>query len=855
VRKIAVKRLARDEKGQALVLTLVLILIGSLLIAPTLSLMGTGITGGRVYEQKNAEIYAADAGVEDALWNIRYDTVDDLLGAGYDPYDYSYAYPYPYNLFVNSKTVSVNISNVWIPTGLSAPDAATARQIIEDEKLMIIGYPGSEPSTYEIKIVYYYQYSSDINIKTIGVWLSSGFGYTEYPGSCSLYGQSFYNAPTISLDKGGYAVVWNFNSPYPLLSSFPGGTSGKPLVRTFTFKYTGPEGQIPELVASWVDTTGVPGTTYSCSWDDTIRLYKIVSVAGGVQIDAYGAKTKFRKIKSAISGDYYGTGNSLIKGMLNPPDNIHYQLYSSTSATVATNDDDDTLGVPSDAVIDNVYLYWTGWIDWHDYEPPDAGSQTRYPSGDYSRYGTWDKTTNMYSYVDEVGAHDSDASYLLHGTSSGYAFFSFPAFTVNLPSLMGIRCLTVTLWARDNTSGVNKMRPAIRVGGSYYYGDYVEVPTSYGPISYTWTENPRTNLPWTQDQINGVGLNALQDFGVSSNDASPQIRLTQVYAQVYWGYTLRYPDDPTEEDLEALVEDTARVNKVLFNNTEVTADDWQTLYPDIFQTSSTYYGTWYYTCKADVTDLIQGWIDAEILPSNGAGTYTVGHVIADNEEDPSYAKSFYDISDSTGYPLGTPAPSSNPPTRYTAAHAGWSMLILYSSAGVYNHQFYLYDIDTPGFNYFFGWNGGSQCPLADPDWDNDGNGGGTVSGFLVPPQTPGEEVCARITVMVGEGDKANGLSSNCYCKDRFKVNGTEIPDGTGLPDVWNGSSVDLPDAGIDIDHFIIEWDDNILKPMDVKANINVPTGTDGFTMSYMLLLFRSELGTGGVITNYAIRII
>ena len=27
------------------------------------------------------EIYAADAGVEDAMWHIRYDTMDDLLGA------------------------------------------------------------------------------------------------------------------------------------------------------------------------------------------------------------------------------------------------------------------------------------------------------------------------------------------------------------------------------------------------------------------------------------------------------------------------------------------------------------------------------------------------------------------------------------------------------------------------------------------------------------------------------------------------------------------------------------------------------------------------------------------------------
>ena len=177
---------------------------------------------------------------------------------------------------------------------------------------MIVGYPDANASTYDIKIVYYWQGSNALNVKTLGVWLSSGF---EYNGGCSLEGQTFYRAPTISLDKGGCAVVWNFTSQ-PLLSSFPTPATGSssPLVKIFTFKYSGPQGQIPELVASWIDTTGVPGKNYTYSWDDSIRLYKIVSRAGGIQIDAYGAKTKFRRLKSAVSGDYFGTGNTLIGG-------------------------------------------------------------------------------------------------------------------------------------------------------------------------------------------------------------------------------------------------------------------------------------------------------------------------------------------------------------------------------------------------------------------------------------------------------------------------------------------------------------------------------------------------------------
>ncbi len=862
------KRSMKDQKGQALILVLLLLAIGSLIITPTLSFMRTGTQAGRVYEQKDCEIYAADAGVEDAMWRIRYESIGDVLGSSYTPYDYFSAYPYPYNLFVNGQNVSVTIRNFWLPTTRPAPNATQARTIIEDEKLMIVGYPDAAESTYAIKIVYYYQ-GADVSVRKLGIWLSSGFEYTEYSGSCSLQGLGFYSAPTISFDRGGCVVVWNFTSNPNLRTAFPGGTNsttpGIPTVKIFTFKYSGPQGQIPELVGSWVETSAnVPGTNYNYSWDDSIRLYKIVSRAGGIQIDAYGARTKFRRLKSAISGDYFATGNTLMRGMLNPPDNIHHLLDRSSTATIATNDVSNTLGIPSDATIEAAYLYWTGWIDWNSYNPPDSGSQTRYPSGDISRSGTWDKTTNMYSHVDEQGAHDGDATYLLHGTTAGNVLFSFPAFSV--PQNMGITGLTVYLVARDNTSGTNNMRPAIRVGGTNYLttAPSVEVPASYGTISYTYATNPRTGMAWTIDDINGVGSNSLQGFGVHSGDANPQIRLTQVYATVTWGSTLRYPDYPTEQNLQVLVEQTARVNRVYFRgggaaDTLVTANKWQTLYPTVFNTSSTYYGTWYYTCKADVTDLLKQWIGSGFVPSNGAGgtTYRLSHVAESNQAVPGYSFTFATGGGSTGYPLGTPAPSSNPPTRFTAAHAGWSLLILYTSARAYNYQYYLYDIGTPGFRFFFGWNGGSQCPLVDSDWDNDGSAGGTISGFIVPPQSPGETNAARITVMVGEGDKADGSSSNCYCQDRFRVNNSALSDGTGLPDVWNGNYRGQPasDPGIDIDHFYVTWASNILRPMDVSAQINVPTGTDGFTVSYMLFQFRSEVGPGGVITNYAIRIV
>jgi hypothetical protein len=95
--KTAVKRLIRDEKGQTLILTLVLLVVGGLIMAPLLAFMSTGIIAGEVYERRAAELYAADAGVEDAIWKIQNSV----------PSFYPYEYPEP--LIVNDKSVDITI--------------------------------------------------------------------------------------------------------------------------------------------------------------------------------------------------------------------------------------------------------------------------------------------------------------------------------------------------------------------------------------------------------------------------------------------------------------------------------------------------------------------------------------------------------------------------------------------------------------------------------------------------------------------------------------------------------------------------------------------------------------------------
>ena len=104
--KIALKRLIRDEKGKALVLVLINLVVGGLIFAPLLGMMSTGLIAGQVYERKMYEYYAADAGVEDAIWKIQ-NHVDEVAGLTVCYPDYSYDMT-----DVNGKSVDVTITFV-----------------------------------------------------------------------------------------------------------------------------------------------------------------------------------------------------------------------------------------------------------------------------------------------------------------------------------------------------------------------------------------------------------------------------------------------------------------------------------------------------------------------------------------------------------------------------------------------------------------------------------------------------------------------------------------------------------------------------------------------------------------------
>jgi hypothetical protein len=427
--------------------------------------------------------------------------------------------------------------------------------------------------------------------------------------------------------------------------------------------------------------------------------------------------------------------------------------------------------------------------------------------------------------------------------------------------------------AGSTTAEAYVIRNELRKLGAAIPGDYFATGSSL--IGYSSTDKYRDRL-----YQEGEATIATDEYGIDGIPSEATVEAAFLYWTgwidfhykycTWWRHghcmrwregeigALEYPDNPTPENLAVLVEESAKVNNVTFsiggNITEVTADSWQ-VSPSTG--ASSLEGTWSYCCFADVTSLVKGAIEAEEIETNGAATYILSHSSAViNQHRPEtdyYYFDFYDSGDATGYPLGsaalgTPA-SSESDLRDQSAYAGWSLVIIYSSPETKGHQLYLYDIESPGFLFTNTWI--REAGIANPDFDGDGEPGGLISGFLVPEPVEGEDIAAKLTVFVGEGD-------SFIDEDEMWVNNQVMANDESPSDnVWNSESPGLAVPGVDIDTFYIEWDDGIINPADTSAQVDLParshgSGSDGFNLVYIILSFRSDITTGGTI-SYLLR--
>jgi uncharacterized repeat protein (TIGR01451 family) len=244
--KRILRRWVRKEQGQAMLMALLVLTLGSVLITPVLSYASTGGKAAVINQRYTAELYAADAGVEYAMWHI-------LNGL-----------PVSSPINVGNLSVTITVSQLSeLPYGPVITDAGPQTWRLQVSSSMVD--IGGGISTFTITVTN--QGPSTIHLVEIGAGLPEGFTYMagSTSGDITTDNPSFINSDRL---------YWTLNS-----TKLDSGTS---VHHVFRIQGSG----TTQGSYSWVKANAESiGTVSSCYG------YKVVSVAnGGTTIQAHVVK-------------------------------------------------------------------------------------------------------------------------------------------------------------------------------------------------------------------------------------------------------------------------------------------------------------------------------------------------------------------------------------------------------------------------------------------------------------------------------------------------------------------------------------------------------------------------------------
>jgi hypothetical protein len=745
-------RILRRDSGQVLAMALILMLLGAILIIPALSFTKTNLNATRAVDQHTRELYAADAGIEDALWYLQSDARAEIINPGLN-WDSTVSYwlsePQPGET-VNNRNVEVNIDTAWLLGGMPGQNLPLDEPAGNPDWTLIGAVNLDHKSTYIIDITT--GLSGDTQINQIGVWLPQGYSYL--PNTVKINGVGHndnslvkepVNPPTAY--RGGTAYIWSYpGATFKSLSDIA-PSSGQPSMKfppsvrlSFDYKVTPfkeARGFFP-----WIQLYDS-----SIVWDNAAGFYHIQSTSytgdtAETTVEAYVPKGIIRYVSggsgasSAIQGDYIAIGNSLMTCCWNsaktgPPDpgqpcdvNVcndqtntgcctgnpyrNYAppatLFTGTGYGDAERESSATVddgGVPSDAKVERAYLYWTAWLRGDKVWEESHGT------------GTWQWTTCMDTGSDHPNNWENCS---LHTT----------------PTVQDVKN-----WLAEN---------------------------AYDGRAYL--------------AVNGAKV------------------------------TPEHVGDPMGT---------------------VVADTWF-----ISEGSSDVNPSYQYSCFADVTAQVTEQLHDSPGTLPGA-TFTVAGVHAH----PSIP------------PTGQDCTHNNPTITWSrSANAGWSMVIIYSSAEKKTHQIYLYE----GCEHLF--NNGIPKEFI-------------ITGFAAPQAgdlEPGETNEAKMTVFASEGDPGNENESLKF-KGQQNTTYDQLYDITDTPGIYTkyvfnaisssggftpseistcGAGTTGAISGIDIDTYTATKPDGtkplytIVKPGDTSANIQAQSTGDGFEIIYVVFSVRSN---------------
>jgi len=213
------KQLIGSQKGQALPIVLALMMLGGLTITPSLNYAATTLNHGRIVDKGLNGAYAADAGVENALWYLTDNTSPPAQLAEN----------------INQMEVAIQTEDRGVYTvyfdELVLAGGHSQHLSVSGEMVWESG------TTYKYTITVTWQEETTvIHLTEVGARLPVGYSYQTDSAASFANNLSTDEPDEVQDVTGAWMLNWEFATPYPSVSeSDP--------VETQTFYITGSEPQ------------------------------------------------------------------------------------------------------------------------------------------------------------------------------------------------------------------------------------------------------------------------------------------------------------------------------------------------------------------------------------------------------------------------------------------------------------------------------------------------------------------------------------------------------------------------------------------------------------------------------------
>lgn len=285
----------KSQKGQALILVLILLAVGSLTIAPVLKYTFSALRSQQVSEDAFNRLYNADSAVQDAIWQM----LNDILSGGS---------PVTGNFTFELGSFSISAPTIPLNQDLRSPPVLHLQ--VEVVPNWVAANAGNVTYTYIIRI----QHQKWDEMDRFGLTLPAGLTYVA--GSTRQYGPEKDAGPTglswdAQVDIGNNTVKLNNGTLANMTSGYYtpyyGGSPSPPYVlitngdRTLVWKradtgMTGNKVLIQKFTAVGTPKWGIHTTTLQLiatsgsTWQDDailgVAFYTIVVTVGGVKYEA-----------------------------------------------------------------------------------------------------------------------------------------------------------------------------------------------------------------------------------------------------------------------------------------------------------------------------------------------------------------------------------------------------------------------------------------------------------------------------------------------------------------------------------------------------------------------------------------